>query len=402
MPPKRSSQSGSSAAKRSRPSTEGTASEPEAAEVARDRRWAKVSSSANIHASYYMMTQNPLNAYTYVIMCQAPFNTGAEDEDEEDGGEEQGPDGRVRCDGGKKCLCDKLAADHPEQPWKITRAGKRRFVDSRTHCDLRNPDIFEAYTFNDHEGYGVIETFQNLFLDFEAAAGNYKEQWAICEGLAFFLPTDYAMPATGIDDGDLADATFQLLGRMLMSTLAHLEREGLLAKDSEILNLGTVMGLFMMVASDMRDYGLLESDKAEALGPAKDKKRWVPSAFDNQILAYARKYDIALAGPPNMVGYIANANADVNLPVPASNTGPAADPFGFAKALKAYKTRGNPAAFILQMRRAEKCKSKIGGDISDLTSWKSAERAKVAFRKKDPLGPKEIAAVARGDIISIG
>ncbi|KAK0713512.1 hypothetical protein B0T26DRAFT_813475 [Lasiosphaeria miniovina] len=367
MSPKRSSPSGSSAARRSRSSTKGTASEPEAAEVARDRRWAKVSGSANIHASYYMMTQNPLNAYTYVIMCGVPFDAG-------------GPHGKVRCDGRKKCLYGKLAADHPEQPWKVTRAGKWRFFDSCTHCDLRNPDAFEASTFNDHEGYGVIEMFKNLFLDFEAAAGNYKEQ---------------------IDDGNLADATFQLLSRMLMSTLAHLEREGLLAKDSEILNLGTVMGLFMMVASDMRDNDLLESSKAEALGPAKDKKSWVPSAFDNQILAYARKYDIALAGPANMAKYIAEAKANVDLPVPASNTGPAADPFSFAKALKAYKTLGNPAAFILQMRRAEKCKSKIGGDVSDFTSWKSAERAKVAFRKKDPLGREEIAAVARGDIMSI-
>jgi hypothetical protein len=37
---------------------------------------------------------------------------------------------------------------------------------------------------------------QNLILDFEEAAGNYKEQWAVCEALAFFLQVDVAGAVT--------------------------------------------------------------------------------------------------------------------------------------------------------------------------------------------------------------
>jgi hypothetical protein len=52
------------------------------------------------------------------------------------------------------------------------------------------------YTFNDHEGYGCLEMLQNLILDFEEAAGNYKEQWVVCEALAFFLKTDIGLSVT--------------------------------------------------------------------------------------------------------------------------------------------------------------------------------------------------------------
>ncbi|KAK3392889.1 hypothetical protein B0H63DRAFT_456767 [Podospora didyma] len=248
---------------------------------------------------------------------------------------------KPRHDGGKKCLCDKPAAEHMDHPWKITRAGRNKFCNQRNLCDLRNPGCFSMYTFNDHVGYGVLEVLQNLMLDYEEAA-----------------------------------------------------------ESSEILNIGTVMALFIMYAVDAREYGLLEESKAESLGPAMDKKKWHPHEFASYILAYVRKYDIELMGPSKIAQYIKDVEADVALSDTAPNTA-SADVWGFAKALKAYTTReGNPGAYMAGRR--EHHNSKIGGDSLDLTTWTSAERKAKSFKRKDPFGKAEIDAIKRGDVLSMG
>lgn len=52
--------------------------------------------------------------------------------------------------------------------------------------DVRDPDNFGMYTFNDHLAYGALEVIQNLMLDYEEAS-NWQEQWWVCEALALFL-----------------------------------------------------------------------------------------------------------------------------------------------------------------------------------------------------------------------
>ena len=217
MPPKRAAATAAGGARKSRKSGEGTdtsasaasasASEP-APVVPRSKRWAPVSASANADDEYRSMLQNPVKAFEYVLMCQAPFPLGGEDDDDddddEDDDEEEGEDeekataagaaggGKVKCDGGVTCLCDKPLSEHPDHLWKLTAAGKRKFFTMQTMCDLRTPDFYGMYTFNDHGCYGVIEVVQNIFLDFDEAARNHKEQWTLCEALAFFLPTSTA------------------------------------------------------------------------------------------------------------------------------------------------------------------------------------------------------------------
>ncbi|KAK4098436.1 hypothetical protein N658DRAFT_488487 [Parathielavia hyrcaniae] len=325
-------------------------------------------------------------------MCQPPFPNGDDDDDEEDEEDEEDEDAetadksakRPKCDGGESCLCNKPAEEHPDHVWNAC-------FGTRTCSDM--------YTFNDHEGYGVLEVLQNLILDFEEAVGNHKEQWAVCEALAIFLATDMAAPVTQIDDGDTCDDTHQLIGRLFMSMLAQLEGKKLLSKDSEIVNLGLVMALFMDLARSVRDYGLLEESNEESLGPAKEKKHWEPHAFDGQILAYARKYDIDLVGPHNIDETVAAADGDADLPAEGS-VGGKADPYGFAKALKKYKTqRGGICAFLTGTKSS---KTPIGGDNLDITTWTSAKRKSKAFDKRDPLGKKEIDALKEGLVLSIG
>ncbi|KAL2022227.1 hypothetical protein VTK56DRAFT_5837 [Thermocarpiscus australiensis] len=335
------------------------------------------------------------------------------DEDEEN--EEEGHDKpekrdkkKVPCDGGKTCLCNKPAAEHPDHVWKLSAAGKYRFFMQRIHSELRCPDNFNMYTFNDHEGYGVLEVLQNLILDFEEPAGNYKEQWAICEALAFFLHTDTGLSATQIDDGSYVDATYEVIGRLFMTMLAILEREKLLGKDSEIKNLGLIMALFMDIAADARRYGLLEVDEKEPLGPAEDNKEWIPHAFDNQILAYARKYGIDLVGPSHIAEIIAEAKGDGTLPVPDSEPNSTrtgnpygADPFNFYDAMQTYKLEFGGVTAMLA-GTSKKTNSIIGGDNLDITSWSSAERKRKSYDGKDPLRKKEIDALKQGLVLTMG
>ncbi|KAK3305734.1 uncharacterized protein B0T15DRAFT_575016 [Chaetomium strumarium] len=397
-----------SRAKKSRASDEGTgnvtADGVPSPAITRSKRWAPVSGSANVDYKYKLDTQNPVTAYQFVCLCQPPFSNGDDEDDDEDDEEEEEdedadkengpaePDGdeqgekekRPKCDGGKTCLCDKPAELHPDHMWEMSRAGKIKFFLQRTNFALRDPDNFNMYTFNDHAGYGVLEMLQNLILDFEEATSNYKEQWAVCEALAFFLQVDVAGA---------------LIGRLCMSMLALLERDKLLAKDSEIKNLGLIMALFMTFACDGRPYGLLEESKQESLGPAKDKK-WEPHAFDSNFLAYARKYGIDLAGPHDIRNTIKEAEADADLPNPASNTG-SADPFSFAKELKKYKKeRGGVTAFLAGSA-GSRAKVPIGGDSLDITTWTSAERKKAAYDKKDPLGKKDIYTIKEGLIMDL-
>jgi len=193
MPPKRAAPSSSAAsnapAKKLRPSTKGTGAENAAAlEPARDPRWAPLSGSANADMNYKITMSNPVEAYSFTLLCQPPFPNGDED-DEEDEDEEP----KQRCDGGKTCLCSKPAADHPDHPWKLTVAGKTKYFIQHTQCDLRDPDNFEMYTFNDHMAYGVLEVIQNLFLDYQNAGDNVKEQWVVCEALGLFLASGRGM-----------------------------------------------------------------------------------------------------------------------------------------------------------------------------------------------------------------
>ncbi|KAL2126547.1 hypothetical protein VTI74DRAFT_708 [Chaetomium olivicolor] len=410
MPQKRAAVTASTAAKKSRPSTDGTdTTDATQRAIFRSERWAPISGSANVEADYKLATQNPVTAYNYVCMCSPPFDNNdeeEEDEDEDDAdkeNEETEEDGeprksskRVKCDGGETCLCNKPAADHPEHVWQLTFAGKKKFFAQQIHFQLRCQDYFHMYVFNKYEGYGVLEMLQNLVLDFAEAARNYKEQWAVCEALAFFLKTDVAFSVTRIGDGATVDAVFQLIGRLFLSMLAQLERESLF---TEIRNLGLIMALYMDFARASRDYGLLEESRKVALGPAKDKKKWSPHAFDNHILAYARKYDIKLVGPSKLDEIIADADEKVDLPIPDLSA-KKPDPFGFDKALKKYKVEyGGITAWMAQTSNN---RTPIGGDNLDITTWTSAKRKEKSFDNKDPLSKEHIDALKKGEVLMIG
>jgi hypothetical protein len=150
-----------------------------------------------------MATEDKVESYRFVCLCQPPFyNGGNEDEkdDENEDAETANPpkkaEEQAKCDGGDTCLCNKPASEHPDHIWKLSYAGLRKFHTQTVHVALRDPDNFDMYTFIRHSAYGVLEVLQNLILDFEEAYDNCHEQWAVCEALAFFLNAGPAWDVT--------------------------------------------------------------------------------------------------------------------------------------------------------------------------------------------------------------
>lgn len=179
----------------------------------RSERWSDVSGSANAEAAYRSVWKDKEKAYSYITLCSALYDESDDEDDDDDdsdgdsesgkesdeekdeeGEEEDGEDDDStkrlgpRC-GKKHCCCFKLVDpdSNPEHPWVISWAGMRKFRNQFHHVFLRNPDYFSMYTFNDHAAQGSLQVLQNLLVDFDEAAADWREQWAICEGAAHWL-----------------------------------------------------------------------------------------------------------------------------------------------------------------------------------------------------------------------
>lgn len=212
MPPKKRSGSTSTAASaQSKKSKTESFPEVEWAGILKNsKRWATVSGSRNVDAEYkYTKNKDGEDkAYEYICVCNLPWQGNSdeeEDDDEEDDSEEEededededeasddpdqagGKTKKPKCDAGETCLCYKPAAEHPEHRWIITKAGLHKFLAQRVMTDLRCPYMFNMDIYNDFHGYGVLEVFENLLLDYAEADGDWKEQWVVCETIVWFL-----------------------------------------------------------------------------------------------------------------------------------------------------------------------------------------------------------------------
>ncbi|KAI1086877.1 hypothetical protein F5B19DRAFT_108018 [Rostrohypoxylon terebratum] len=171
MPPKRAASGPAVAArKRTKPSTN---------MPTRSTRWSAVSASANADADYKTTWKSPDRWYSYVTIC-SPIQDDDDEDDEEEEEEEDGDEGKEKDDdkqaegetrdgpkcGKKHCLCFKPALQNPDHPWLVSMAGYKKYHTQHIHSNLRDPDNFQMYTFNDHASYGCIEIMENLFLDY--------------------------------------------------------------------------------------------------------------------------------------------------------------------------------------------------------------------------------------------
>ncbi|KAI0025867.1 hypothetical protein F4780DRAFT_233434 [Xylariomycetidae sp. FL0641] len=382
MPPKRAAQEDGAAANKKAK----TASDDESEMPAPSKRWSAVSGSANADSDYRTTWTKPEKWYSYITFCGPP-GVSSDDEDEDEDEEDEDEDDEIREGCGKKdCVCQKPSSDNPDHPWHVSKAGYRKFNTQFIFHQLRDPDNFDMYTFNDHSAYGALETLENLVLDFnEAAERGWKEQWAVCEGLALWLTSD-GYTFTRIDDGDRANDMMRLIGHMFLYMLAQLDRQNLVGDGTEVKSLGCFMALYIHIIEDMRRYGILELEEAEE----EDTKKFDPVRPDDAILSYANKRGVTLRGPHNIDKLVANLDGEVELP-----EAQAKDPWGFQAAFKEYE--GKQGTAEISGRPAS-----IGGDALDITTWTSAERKAQSFTKKDPLGKKEIKAIKNGLVMCLG
>lgn len=217
MPPKRSASGTASSGQAKRGKTASSSSGKSAAAPSSltnpvvpkpSTRWSAVSASRNADASFRLAVQDRDKANAYRCICQPPFlradydpydeeeddddDDDDDDVDDDDEWEDVNEDGtekkkKAKCDGGRSCVCNKLSSEHPEHEWVLTFGGFQKFLTQYTMTDVRDPDNFDMYTYNDHAAYGVLEVLHNLMLDYEEDSSNWQEQWWVCEAIVLFL-----------------------------------------------------------------------------------------------------------------------------------------------------------------------------------------------------------------------
>ncbi|KAM3442414.1 hypothetical protein MY4824_001008 [Beauveria thailandica] len=398
------SDSGSSRAKKTK-TTKAAAKTPLPPLLRAPERWSAASVSANIARGHEEWLAKPDEAWVWECSCPprferpiASFWDDEEDEededDEEDDGDSEDKEAKQPECGGESCMCDKKAVDHPDYPWVLTMVGKQLYLSQYDLATMRDPDNFRMYTFNDHYGYGLIEMLQNLILDYPESQ-DWKESWCILEAAVMWLLDAESNAVMQVDTSYLVQETYSLIGRMFLHMLAILELEGRSVRDA-VLNLGTIMALYIKLAQDSRQNNLLcedEEDEELAGGVI-----YSPPRFDDYVLAYANKFDVTLCGPKGLDKLIDECD-QVDLPeVTLENN----DPWNFFETLHDYELgnyRAPPRGVIFS--GPEEYRG-IGGDHYDISSWRPVERREASFDKKDPFSRSMINAVKQGLVIQRG
>lgn len=208
---------------------------------------------------------------------------------------------------------------------------------------------------------------------------------------------------------ETVDATFKLIGRLFLTMLAMFERHEVLLRHRQNRgpqNLGLIMSLFINWAYQVRKgtSNLLRTSARCGISPKSSKRFWRPHAFDNQVLAYANKYNITLHGPYRLQEAIEALNPNVDLPeVPPPDTDFDAlkqlDPFSFTATLRLYRVNhSGVTAWVAGVRNTL---IDIGGDNLDITTWMSEKRKSHHFDGKDPISKKQFQALLNGEVLGV-
>lgn len=157
---------------------------------------------------------------------------------------------------------------------------------------------------------------------------------------------------------------------MFLTMLNQLEKERLLGPDSEVANIGMVMGLYIQFLYNMEhDHYLLEPKAGED-----GSRTGGSSPLGDGILAYAKKHGVEIKGAEVLVDLISEM-AEVEVPEREN-------PWGWGEKYKEYaKDLG------------------MAGDEWDITTWKPKERKEAAFDGKDPMTRQMIREIRNGAIM---
>ncbi|KAK1759092.1 hypothetical protein QBC47DRAFT_436617 [Echria macrotheca] len=347
-------------------------------------RWSSISVSRNIDAEYKsLVARDPVEAFTYITLCLVHAASSLLDSSEKLEKKAK----QSLCDGGKSCLCGKPASLNPDHFLTITNAGWSKFRGQSEMVYVRCPDDFDVLTYKDYYSYAVLEVLENLVLDFVEADGDWKGQWAVVEGMVWFLADEISEPLLMADDGERVDRLVKLAAHVLLAMLALLESRKLLVPESGIRDLGLVMAMFIHLTKLLRPYGLLEEwdDENDEIVPDL-------AHVEHYIVAYSTKHGILLRGPEGIEEIVERCDKEIEL-LPATAANP--DPWKLGEAIVKYE-----ADYGTDERPGGgRGKPSIGGDHHDITAWSAAKRTKHSKTGKDPLRKEEIAALKMGSIL---
>jgi len=239
-----------------------------------------------------------------------------EDQDKEvkDKAVENEEDEKPPCNDGETCICNEPSSKHPKHKWKFTAAGRQKFSDSMTMATLRNPGWFKMYTFmmqccirrprglpehvaglqaNSRRLQATVGHLLRISAVFVYPPGYNKMlvSWPVPE-VTRRSTLDTIFHVRRIDDVETADATLSMITHLFLTMLATLERKRFMSADSEIQNLGLIMGLFILRMHGIIEYGMLEDSESEPIELKTDKKVCAPREFPSHALVYACKYNI--------------------------------------------------------------------------------------------------------------
>ncbi|KAJ5736113.1 uncharacterized protein N7483_001238 [Penicillium malachiteum] len=416
MPPKRKSTESLSAIKGSKSKRPRSDESPDASDILPNPRYTKGSITSFYDVLYKEILVDTKKAFGLVSLCEWNF-VGSPDNDEtedteEDQSETEEDQSETKKDSvcyipfsarytlslmttiiGKKfcqdpCVCRKPTLDNPNHPWVVSYAGLLRASIVELLANVREPWVFSLHTFKYHQSYGLIELLENLLLDFDEEEGNWKNQWAICEAIGLIFTRGTMELIDHVDDPNCLFELCRLVQIMFLTMLATLERQNLLGPDSEVKNLGVVMGMYVLVAAEIgsKKRNVLVGGGIITLGSSNlvmmDTKLSKTRHTSNVIMGYADKYGFKPQSPRDLVNELARRKIKsprLTIPLPTAKKN---DPWNWKKTLEEYK--GGP----------------VGGDRLDMTSWKPEERAKHCFDKsEDPLTQSALDAFKRGELL---
>jgi hypothetical protein len=164
----------------------------QAKKKSRSKRWSNVSGSKNLDFHYLAKVKDPKEAYEFICICGLFQDENDDVDDNESNCKNSSITEFQACGNVTTCFCDGNDTSPSSRIYNVSKAGLNKYSVAVAMLTLRDPDAFDMYTFNDHLAYGALEIVQNIICDFDEAYKliDWREAWAIIEGLALFILLD--------------------------------------------------------------------------------------------------------------------------------------------------------------------------------------------------------------------
>jgi hypothetical protein len=351
----------------------------------RSKRWSTISGSKNLDFHYLTKVKDPKEAYESVCICALFQDKNDDADDDENDCKYDSMTKAQACGNGAMCFYNEHDSSPSSRLYTVSKAGLNKYSVTVAMLMLRDPDAFDMYTFNDHLAYGALEIVQNIMFDFDEAYKlmDWREAWAVIEGLALFMLLDEGMAFGSIGDGEIAQDAAGVIARMVLASLAMLEAESQIGLTLGVVHIGWIIDLYLELAEKFRSTNLLGF-----ICPSNTKRfEFDADNLDLYLLSYARRHDIP-------VQEVNKLEID-NLAMPRLDT---KDPWNWKKGYGEYKTSW-AAQWKMICCIYRRCQTlTVKGDCFDISTWTPAERKRAHFEKKDPL-PNNVLEMLRQGLV---